>query len=558
MSRPSVSPALAADITAKLPSRVARKLDAEPALAEAWRWSEADGVWSVEGGETVTLRARAGALDTLDDIGCTCLLAPRCLHIAAVVARLPIAAATPAAADGAAAVTGEGASLPEAAAPDEAASLTPAQAEAARRASETLAEVLAAGVDALGALRRGQLLRALHEARATGLHRLGRALLRVIELGRDLRAGAPELALDDLVDALRDGLASAAMLLSAPSAVWIGSARRDFEALSGRVLHGLFVEPVITASGYAGTVTWLVDNDGRLFSVGNVMPGPPERAALAYGSGLGLGGIGTPASEIARTGVFWAHGRASSDGRLGGGQEVQAAPAAGRSSLFCGPVARLWDDKTTAAGFAFADLRLGVPGPDGVTATIIDGPDVLLVADSDHPALAYVDNLRVLGRATGHVVRAILRVLPRRPRVLAPLVISCEAARWPDAWAGRACLGFEHLSPAMFAAVAPMVTLALAPPPRPAPLEPLRRRVVRLLLGGRATLPEGIAAQVAREARALEAAFLPTAATLLRELHTAALVHTRGFTGERRAAHPELLARAWLRAATYLAEAERT
>ncbi|MCC6622501.1 MAG: SWIM zinc finger family protein [Deltaproteobacteria bacterium] len=555
--RPAVHPAVVAEATARLPSRLVKRLDKEPALAEAWRWERAGARWTITAeAEAVTLEPGPdGALGALDQVRCSCLLAPRCLHVAAVLACLPLAEAP-------APSTSEPASSPAPAPPSH--ELSPDQRAVAARALAALADALAAGAAALGSVARGALLVALHEARVVGLHRLGRGVAQVVEQARLLREGAPESALGALVGALDEALAVATALTAddAVAPAWVGVARRDFEPLMGKRLYGLFVEPVITATGWAGVVTWLADAEGRLYSVADVMPGPAARAVQVYHGGLGLAGVATSHARVARSGLFVSRARVAEDGRLGGGQDAAVAPASDASDWHAAPLQGLWTSVAPPAApsdrWVFRDVRVLGPREGALIAEVVGSAIVVeLVAASDHRELAFVDNLRVLARARGHTVRGVFQRFPDRPRALAPLAITSPALALEHD--GAAQLGFDRLSPASFPPL-PLDDLAVLAPPaaaRPPPLEALRRRVARVALGGRGTLPEGLAKTIVAEAVALERAFLPTAAALLRDLHAAALVHVRAFTGERRLVRPELFARAWLRARAYLEAVDR-
>src|SRR5690606_31385639 len=116
---------------------------------------------------------------------------------------------------------------------------------------------------------------------------------------------------------------------------------------------------------------------------------------------------------------------------------------------------------------------------------------------------------------------------------------------------GRVNLAFDLLSGVDLPEGATAILLADHAPPLD-PLEPLRRRVQRVVLGGRGTLPPEANDAIEAEAARLGRLMLPGGAAVLRELSQAAQRHDRSLTGECRRASPELLGAAWLRAAAYL------
>src|SRR5207253_11308723 len=92
VSDPAVAPDLLADLTGALPARLRRRLEADPAMARAWSWQRRPDVVQVTASpETVvTLRPVAGRIPSAEQVAGSCLLAPRCLHVAAVASVLPI------------------------------------------------------------------------------------------------------------------------------------------------------------------------------------------------------------------------------------------------------------------------------------------------------------------------------------------------------------------------------------------------------------------------------------------------------------------------------------
>ena len=83
MTRPKIAADVAAALTSAIPSRLVKKLDADPTLAEKWTWTATQ--ITTDKGETVTFTLSG---DVITAVTCTCLLAPKCLHLAAVVTLL--------------------------------------------------------------------------------------------------------------------------------------------------------------------------------------------------------------------------------------------------------------------------------------------------------------------------------------------------------------------------------------------------------------------------------------------------------------------------------------
>ena len=81
-ARPPIAADVSAALTAAIPPRLLKRLDAEPMLAEKWTWTT-EGV-TTDKGETVTFTLAEGVIT---GVTCSCLLAPKCLHIAAVITR---------------------------------------------------------------------------------------------------------------------------------------------------------------------------------------------------------------------------------------------------------------------------------------------------------------------------------------------------------------------------------------------------------------------------------------------------------------------------------------
>ena len=582
-ARPRARPTLLSAVTAIVPPRLTKKLDANPTAAATWTWTVRDAETTVvtDGGETVTLRhlppAGPGAVvGALDDLRCTCLLSPRCFHLLAVVAALEPdesapspAAPVPPAAD---------APVPESAP----AALSPSQIAAARLAWRTGSEVLLAGAMATGAALQADLLRAAHEARAEGLHRLASATFRVVRSVRALRAEAPEFTLGGYTGELRDLLETARALGgdgAAPREVhrFLGAARRAYTAAGDLRLVGLATEPVVAGTGYAGVVTYLADTKGRVWTVSDVLPASPDRARAAYDGGARIGDVSVSHRRLAREGLFVRGATGSEDGRLGAGSGVRAVRA-GPSTWDDEAARGLWEapleaqlarayralsgEERSGAGtllFAAGVVR----GADG-DALVLEAAQprgtqpLRLVAPSDHAELGYRDNLRKLGRAPGLPLRVMGRLLPDRPHTMAALAAGPASAaddasprlRLPAEWGDRVCLGLDKLQSAHLPGAASReAVVRLAEGPRVDPLIALQRRLQRMALAGARSIPPAAVPEVLREAASVERRLMPAGGALLRAL--AGAVESRA---DDRSA---VLARAWLAATTYERAARR-
>lgn len=562
--RPAIAPDAAARLLAAVPPRLLKKLDADPDLAEKWTW-QATSV-TTPNGEVVTLAITDGVVV---DATCSCLLAPRCLHVAAVVSLL-------APSDASAPVPAPGRSESGAGAESEIA-LTADHRDAIALAWRAATSLLATGAEAAGTTVQASLLRAIHACRAAGLQRAASAATRVLAQIRELRGDRPEFVLAQLTADLRELLVTLRGLATGTaSPALIGTARRRYTPIGGLRLHGVFTDAVAARSGYAGVVTYLTDGNGRLFTVSDVAPGGVERAAASYGAGADIGDATLSHRELGRNGLFLAAATASSDGRLGSGKDVKAVRA-GASAWSEPAIAALWQPplaeqlaRLAAAAAEPVERRPAgwdlvfvtgeiVVGAGAVGLRLADDSAVVLVPASDHPELRHRDNLIVLAAHRGRRIHVIGRARLDRPRQLAPLAVGvvdgAESLALPEALGGRANLGFERLGSAGVTAAA-----ALATPPVPTlpdPLLALRRRIDRVGLAGAATLPPEAAAEVHREAVGFEQRLLPGAALAVRTLAAAAHAGDRRVDGRRAGVDADRFALAWLRAAVYVVAADR-
>ncbi|MEZ0115909.1 hypothetical protein ABH920_009951 [Catenulispora sp. EB89] len=513
MSLPPVAPEVTAAAVESLTSRLLKKLDAAVAQYGAAE-AVADGdVMRVRCGEdaVVTLAPDASGVVALDEQAtCTCLLAPKCLHRAAVLTACPVAdsqgasglsgdadgvpVAEPvegALAAGAAksAKSAEASEASEAAQPIAPGDVQPvapgdAQVSAAAALWSAAASILAAGIPAAGAVPQAELLRAAHTARLAGLHRPEAAALRVV---RDLRAARSQSdahRLADLVADLRELLLTAGLLAAAnPDPDLIGTARRAYEPGGSLRVHGVCREPVLSATGYGGVATHVLAEDGHWFTVSDVKPGGAARARGAATAPVAIGATALDHGQLSRGGLLIAGATVSADGRLGAGKGVRATPLTGRgwsggplSALFAKPLAATVRAQLAGVPGAGGDAEqqgadligcevvvVGASG-DGLLVLADDegdgapGPLIRLVAAHAHPDFAHTENLRRLAAHPGLRIRVVGRLDPDRTATLRPLAVgpvpdteaTIATLRLPESWQGHADLGYDRLQSAHF------------------------------------------------------------------------------------------------------------
>src|SRR6185369_8879874 len=130
-------------------------------------------------------------------------------------------------------------------------------------------------------------------------------------------------------------------------------------------------------------------------------------------------------------------------------------------------------------------------GVEGRLGFAVDGTPLLVVAPIDHDELSFQEGLVTLASVPGAHVRLVARTLFDRPGTVEAIAVGSpegEGLALPEALGGRLDLGFERLPrSALGAEPLPAVT------PRhrtPDVLDPLMRRLDRLVIGGRSTLGE--------------------------------------------------------------------
>ncbi|MBC8288800.1 MAG: hypothetical protein H8E37_00635 [Planctomycetes bacterium] len=578
-TRPAVSPALVATVTEDAPGRVRRKLDKTPDAAESWAWKSSGDRWTIEaGGETVELTAPDGVVNSFDQIACSCLLSPRCYHLLACLSVMPLA-------NGNEEESGESDSPQVETEPiGERPALSEPQTKAAAFLWEEAAKLVATGVRSAGSLSQAHLMRALHECRSVGLHRLSAVGLRVLQQIRQLRSDDDEFNSDTLVTDLLETLELAWRLKTAEEspADWIGTARRAYSPIESLSLQALFTEPILTASGHAGVVTYLMDVSQTIYSVSNVRPGEPSRVFEAWKTGIDVGGLSCSHQELSRSGLLLQRGTVSADGRLGAGQNTRAITktSGGWDSLQSAfevdlddQIAHVFEAAraslvTRRAGWDLVFLRGHLAGTDGESLLFQteSGRSVLLSVEQTHEALAFHHNLSLLSRCPGLRLSVIGRLLPEQAGQVSALAIAPlnDAESDHGNSADRAALvlkkpltdhvslGIEKLSRGnLSTAEREPVQLTVEPPDIDDGLFSLHRRVRELALNGRHSLPTRGVTGFAREAATLKAQSQPTASALLQNLASHAVASESSLSGLRFPADPNPLAQMWLACAKY-------
>ncbi|BCY07144.1 hypothetical protein [Actinoplanes sp. L3-i22] len=562
MSLPPVDPAVTAEAVAALPARLRKRLDEAVPQAAAWPVESAGDVVTVRPDDQVTITLKVPVL-VPDDAVCGCLLAPRCLHRAAVLSAAPVHTGEP---------------VPEE--PSTAGATTtvePTVSAVQEAAADTLwsaaAAVLANGIPGAGAIAQADLLRAVHQARATGLHGPAAAAIRVVERLRAARREDPAFHLADLTDDLREVLAACHRIKTGDGTA-MGTARRDYEPVGDLRLYGLFCEPVRAATGHAGAATYLADATGRLWVVSDVRPADQPATAAAVRTSVDLGEVRLNHHALARAGLHAINAHASAAGRLSHGRARQAVTASG-ATWFEAPLDALWQtgpgaqaarwltaaalpagDRPMAHDLAFLDGTVLGADPHGLLLAIDEqstgrGLTIAVAAPHEDPALPYVGNLRLLAtQAAGRRIRLIGRFTgPRRVDGLA----------FAAAWLGPAHGGHVDLGATTLIRADLDAPTATPPPGQPSasaeppPLHLLRHQVERVAAAGRAVLLSGVDA----DARRLAAAHLVTASTVLTGLGAAGRQRTRDVFGRLDPHDTHRLAQAWLTAAVYEHAARR-
>ncbi|WP_328498559.1 hypothetical protein OHS59_41875 [Streptomyces sp. NBC_00414] len=590
---PPVAPSVTAELVRGLTPRLRKRLDAGVTkLADRPRVREGDTVRiAVDDDTHLELHAPGGSVTSADAIRCGCLLAPDCLHRAAAASAAPIAESAPITdsapildsesstgsgldpgaepKSGSGSRSGSGSSsepVSETVPGAEAEAATPEQRAAARAMYAAAGAVLEAGTDGAGAVLQAELLRAAHTARVSGMPRVSASAVSVVTQLRAARAADPAYRLTDLTAALREVLGTSHRLpdSTGPELAGLrGTARQPYAPDGSLRLYGLFSEPVLTATGYAGAVTWTADAEGRLYTVSDVAPGGSGRAVGAADRAVRVGDTTLSHRELSRAGLAVSGATVSPTGRLGAGAGVRAVRAAG-AAWSEDPLDRLWAPPvaeqvsralTGSAGgddLLFLDVTLTGTVREAAGDCLLadcDGLTLRLAAAHDHPALPHRDNLRLLASAPGTRLRVIARLDPAPvPRAL---LVAVEHPRAAGVHVG---LGLDRLQHADLPAPA-MPPAGSPPAPDEAPLHLLRRRVHQAASAGRRVL--AFPGDGSADSRRLSRYGFACAGDLLDELHAAAADRSRDVFGRLIPADIDRFARAWLAAAHYTEEVDR-
>lgn len=541
--RPTVAAQLVAAMIETTPDRVRRRLDQAPTAAAGWTWQATAEAWAVDtGGETVILPL--GHVAVAESVRCTCLLSPRCFHVLACLTSLEVQVV---ATEAAIAATAE----PDVADEDDVVPPGNTQRACARDLVAAVAQVLTIGAANAGVVVQSGLLRAVHQCRAEGLHRLAAIGLRVLTGITELRARARSSDPSQLADDVAAILECARHVVheAAVESYWIGTARRAQRPVRPRTLHGLFAEPIMTRTGYAGAAAYFLGEDDHIYSASDVRPGDAQLARDAYHGGIEIGPLVQSAKQLARGRYLGADMTASRDGRLGRGKGVRIVEQ-GASTWDADAVRKRFErpfaeqcaaayalatlpDDAQPAGWDFVFLTgtvLGAVGPDLVFE--IPGRRVRLAIANEHPALVFRENLRMLSHAPGLGLHVIGRLNLMEPGVVSALAIApvAEASPGdrpqldvPSPLAGRICLGFDEIqSPQILRRqTSPVILGEVMHAATAGPLDAIRRRWIATMLSGFASQRLRNTTTLAAEMGTLSRGGFSTGASLLDALSRA-------------------------------------
>ena len=594
MKRPTVVPAVIAEVSTDAPGRVRRKLDKNPLAANEWEWTQQKNVWTVAAGnETVEFKCGpTGAVEKIADANCSCLLSPRCFHLLACLAVLDVddeSAVTEIdieadAAGGPTAESKRSENQPEASADatSQLEELSAQQQLAVQTMWQEVAEFLAAGARSAGVLIQSRLLRAIHECRAVGLHRLASAGLRVVHDCRKVRLRDSDFSAETLVNDLSELMRVARQLKrkNIADTSLIGTARRRYSEISNTQVQGLFCEPIHTRAGHSGIVTYVLDTSGQLASISNVRPGEGNRIQGAWKSAIDVGRLSMSHAELSQKALLIQTGTMSIDRRLGAGKNTRVAAVDGNGWRAASVRERFQEPLTDQVQRILAVIveepELWPTGFDllFLSGTIVgtNGAGCLLQLNDDQSTICLVpsdldgsqhaeDNLEILSRADGLPVDCIARLSLETPSTAIGLAFSPRQEEATAAtrqmnfntdWGTHFNFNLHRLKTANFPNLpdAPNFVPTSASATYDG-LATFRQRLEALAIGGRHSLPTKRIGDLKREALVLQEQMQPTAAALMLALVDSAVETKTSFRGVRFPADPAPLAERWLACSHY-------
>lgn len=590
-ARPSIDPLVLASFLSSAPERLQKRLDREPRAAESWPWASDSGGWTIQAGEE-TVQIQTKIVTEASQVRCSCLLSPRCFHVLAVLSICEISdisatqEETPTAPD--AVPRGDLASLTASNEPAE--ELAPSAKRAVRQMKDAASRMLATGLRSAGTVQQSLLLRAVHECRSEGLHRLAASGLRLMTDLKQLREHDQEFRSGTAVEDFRETLETCRELLRSDNVPrrWLGVARREFLPIDSLKLQALFCEPILTRSGYAGVVTWFIADDGWIGSVSDVQPGDAKRIPQAWQSGVTLAGLSLSHRKLSHQALLVSRGTRSADGRLGGGESARAVAVTGDGWNAAAVITRFREPLATQVRRAFE--QSGQPDflkPAGSDLLFFESVVLgyqeheLIVRLPDHESLLHLtvahsnddlcfrDSLQTLAAAPGLAVRCIgrmefkaagriqlLAVSPSQKSQNATPSDSLPDAQHPDEPQLRLQDGMTHFSVGLQRIEKNHLTRSekWPVPVRVAPTrlttdtydDSIERWLSAVATGGRHAIPQTLAASAARDVVRLRSHSRARAANLLSTLMTATMATTTDIRGIRSAELPQHLATYWL------------
>lgn len=496
-----------AALVADVPTRVRKRADR---LLADCPWTREDTTFTFE---NATVTVAADPVTDAAQLTCTCLIAPRCAHLAAIALSLPTTdapLATPPAPD---------TPPPEEAPPTEEPPPETTLSDDQRQVVATTHSDLVAGMPHGWAhpsvTLRGRLLADLHLLRSAGLVTAERELTALIN-AQTASHRARSLA----------GLLLTLHRLDRGDLDAIGTARQHYAPVSGLSLTPLFAEPVHTDSGYAGATVTFVGR-GQTWELARIRPA--TSGAAEYTGSADWGGTSTSVRDWSRHRAVVAEGTATASGRLGSGRRVRVA---------LGAAAALWED--LPSGFRCVDGEITDGDRHGLE---VAGQRFVLTEAAIR--LDAGRGLELFAHSGAHV-----RVLIRDGRLLGLRPLDATIVL-PDELHGVWWPGLDPVERSWVGAVTDITDTVVDPgawPTTPASVRSvIDRWVIRVADAGSAAL---IASVMEADARWLRAAGAPFAADLLTRLAAAPQQGHRAFDGTW-VPDAEALTRAWLALATY-------